>query len=49
VPSSTMGAQFCVDGIAFYGSSKAALELRTKAWAAEFGPNGVPVNAISPS
>jgi len=45
---STMVAQFGVDGMALYGSSKAALELLTKAWAAEFGPEGVRVNAISP-
>lgn len=28
-----------------YGSSKAALVLLTKAWAAEYGPSGVRVNA----
>ena len=50
VDVSTMVAQFGVDGMALYGSSKAALELLTKAWAAEFGPKGVQsVNAISPS
>jgi len=43
-----MVAQFGVDGMALYGSSKAALELLTKAWAAEFGPLGVRVNAVSP-
>lgn len=31
-----------------YGSSKAAMLLLTKAWAAEFGPSGVRVNAVSP-
>src|SRR5436190_2245231 len=31
-----------------YGASKAAVGLLTKAWAAEFGPHGVQVNAISP-
>ena len=35
-------------GSALYGSSKAALELLTKAWSAEFGPSGVRVNAVSP-
>jgi NAD(P)-dependent dehydrogenase (short-subunit alcohol dehydrogenase family) len=45
---STMVAQFGADGMALYGSSKAALELLTKAWAAEFGPRGVRVNAVSP-
>src|ERR1700754_3063763 len=33
---------------ALYGSSKGALETLTRAWAAEFGPRGVRVNAISP-
>jgi NAD(P)-dependent dehydrogenase (short-subunit alcohol dehydrogenase family) len=31
-----------------YGSSKAALLLLTQGWAAEFGPSGVRVNAVSP-
>jgi NAD(P)-dependent dehydrogenase (short-subunit alcohol dehydrogenase family) len=34
--------------MALYGSSKAALVLLTKAWAAEYGPSGVRVNAVSP-
>jgi NAD(P)-dependent dehydrogenase (short-subunit alcohol dehydrogenase family) len=34
--------------MALYGSTKAALELLTKAWAAEYGGRGVRVNAISP-
>jgi NAD(P)-dependent dehydrogenase (short-subunit alcohol dehydrogenase family) len=33
---------------ALYSSTKGALETLTKAWAAEFGPSGVRVNAISP-
>jgi NAD(P)-dependent dehydrogenase (short-subunit alcohol dehydrogenase family) len=45
---STMVAQFGMDGMALYGSTKAALELLTKAWSAEFGPRGVRVNAVSP-
>lgn len=45
---STMVATRGMAGMALYGSSKAAVELMTKAWAAEFGPSGVRVNAISP-
>jgi NAD(P)-dependent dehydrogenase (short-subunit alcohol dehydrogenase family) len=44
----TMVAKFGQAGMALYGSSKAALELLTKSWAAEFGPSGVRVNAVSP-
>ncbi|WP_431220150.1 SDR family NAD(P)-dependent oxidoreductase [Leifsonia xyli] len=44
----TMVANFGMAGMALYGSSKAALQLLTKAWAAEFGPSGVRVNAVSP-
>lgn len=44
----TMVAQFGQEGMALYGSSKAALVLLTKAWAAEYGPSGVRVNAVSP-
>jgi NAD(P)-dependent dehydrogenase (short-subunit alcohol dehydrogenase family) len=35
-------------GISLYGSSKAAINLLTKVWAAEYGPSGVRVNAVSP-
>jgi NAD(P)-dependent dehydrogenase (short-subunit alcohol dehydrogenase family) len=45
---STMVASFGMAGAAAYGSSKAALELLTKAWAAEYGPSGVRVNAVAP-
>lgn len=44
----TMVAQYGQSGMALYGSSKAALQLLTKAWAAEYGPAGVHVNAVSP-
>lgn len=44
----TMVAHYGQAGMALYGSSKAALLLLTKAWAAEYGPNGVRVNAVSP-
>jgi len=45
---STMVAEFGLAGMALYGSAKASLNLLTKAWAAEFGPRGVRVNAVSP-
>ncbi|MET8851747.1 SDR family oxidoreductase [Amycolatopsis sp. NPDC004625] len=45
---STMVALRGMAGMAVYGASKAAVELMTKAWAAEFGPSGVRVNAVSP-
>jgi len=45
---STMVAEFGLDGMALYGSTKAALELLTKAWSAEFGPKGIRVNAVAP-
>ncbi len=44
----TMAAEFGMAGMALYGASKAALNLLTKAWAAEFGPHGVRVNAVNP-
>jgi NAD(P)-dependent dehydrogenase (short-subunit alcohol dehydrogenase family) len=45
---STMVAEFGMAQMALYGSSKAALVLLTKSWAAEYGPSGVRVNAVSP-
>ncbi|MFI9271555.1 SDR family NAD(P)-dependent oxidoreductase [Kitasatospora sp. NPDC052896] len=48
VSLATMVAGFGQAGMALYGSSKAAVALLTKAWAAEFGPRGVRVNAVSP-
>ncbi len=44
----TMVAHFGMPDMGLYGSSKAALLLLTRAWAAEFGPAGVRVNAVSP-
>lgn len=44
----TMVAEFGFVGLSLYGASKAALGLLTKAWAAEYGPRGVRVNAVSP-
>ena len=45
---STMVASFGQAGMAMYGAGRAALELLTKAWAAEYGPRGVRVNAVAP-
>ena len=43
-----MVASFGQPGMAMYGASRAALELLTKAWAAEYGGRGVRVNAVAP-
>ena len=48
VNMSTMVADYGVSGMSLYGSSKAAINLLTKSWAAEYGPRGVRVNAVSP-
>src|SRR6201996_4987740 len=45
---SSMASGLGLAGEALYGSSKAAISLLTKAWAAEFGPRGVRVNAVAP-
>jgi NAD(P)-dependent dehydrogenase (short-subunit alcohol dehydrogenase family) len=45
---STMVADYGAAGMSLYGSSKAAINLLTKAWAAEYGRSGVRVNAVSP-
>lgn len=45
---STMVAEFGMAEMSLYGSSKAAIELLTKSWAAEYGPRGVRVNAVRP-
>ncbi|WP_433043599.1 SDR family NAD(P)-dependent oxidoreductase [Dactylosporangium sp. CS-033363] len=44
----SMVAGFGVPAMGLYGAGKAALGLLTMAWAAEFGPAGVRVNAVSP-
>ena len=45
---STMVADYGMSGMSLYGSSKAAINLLTKVWTAEYGPSGVRVNAVSP-
>jgi NAD(P)-dependent dehydrogenase (short-subunit alcohol dehydrogenase family) len=45
---STMAADYGAPGMSLYGSSKAAINLLTKTWAAEYGPKGVRINAVSP-
>ena len=45
---STMVADYGVSGMSLYGSSKAAINFLTKSWAAEYGPHGIRVNAVSP-
>jgi NAD(P)-dependent dehydrogenase (short-subunit alcohol dehydrogenase family) len=45
---STMVADYGAPGMSLYGSSKAAINLLTKVWAAEYGPRGVRFNAVSP-
>src|ERR1700751_3936645 len=46
---STMVASFGQAGMAMYGASRAALDLLTKAGAAEYGARGVRVNAVAPA
>lgn len=45
---STMVSMFGTPGSAVYAASKAALNLLTKSWAAEYGPKGVRINAVAP-
>jgi NAD(P)-dependent dehydrogenase (short-subunit alcohol dehydrogenase family) len=43
----TMAAHFGLPGASAYGASKAAIVSLTQTWAAEYGPSGVRVNAVS--
>jgi NAD(P)-dependent dehydrogenase (short-subunit alcohol dehydrogenase family) len=45
---SSMSGQIGLAGAAAYGAAKAAMASMTRAWAAEFSPSGVRVNAIAP-
>lgn len=44
----SMGGQIGLAGGAAYGATKAAQAALTRAWAAEFSPRGVRVNAVAP-
>jgi NAD(P)-dependent dehydrogenase (short-subunit alcohol dehydrogenase family) len=45
---SSMAGQIGLAGSAAYGATKATLSSMTRAWAAEFSPSGVRVNAVAP-
>src|SRR6478736_809214 len=45
---SSMAGQIGLAGSAAYGATKGAMSSMTRAWAAEFSPSGVRVNAIAP-
>jgi NAD(P)-dependent dehydrogenase (short-subunit alcohol dehydrogenase family) len=45
---SSMAGQIGLVGSAAYGATKATMSSMTRAWAAEFGPSGVRVNAVAP-
>ena len=48
VNTSSMAARIGMPGLAVYSATKAAIESLTRTWAAELGPSGVRVNAVSP-
>jgi NAD(P)-dependent dehydrogenase (short-subunit alcohol dehydrogenase family) len=48
VSVSSMAGGIGLVGGAAYGATKASLEAMTRAWAAEYSPSGVRVNAIAP-
>src|SRR2546428_4284763 len=47
INASSMAGQIGLAGAAAYGATKASLSSMTRAWAAEFSPSGVRVNAIA--
>jgi NAD(P)-dependent dehydrogenase (short-subunit alcohol dehydrogenase family) len=48
VSVSSMAGRIGLPGAAAYGGTKGALEAMTRAWSAEYGPQGVRVNAVAP-
>jgi NAD(P)-dependent dehydrogenase (short-subunit alcohol dehydrogenase family) len=48
VSVSSMAARVGLPGGAAYGGTKVALEGMTRAWAAEYSPRGVRINAVAP-
>jgi NAD(P)-dependent dehydrogenase (short-subunit alcohol dehydrogenase family) len=48
VNMSSMAGQIGMAGAAAYGAAKATMVSMTRAWAAEFSPSGVRVNAVAP-
>jgi NAD(P)-dependent dehydrogenase (short-subunit alcohol dehydrogenase family) len=48
ISTSSMAASVGLAGGAAYSATKASLSAMTRAWAAEFSPSGVRVNAIAP-
>jgi NAD(P)-dependent dehydrogenase (short-subunit alcohol dehydrogenase family) len=48
ISMSSMAARVGLAGGAAYSAAKAALDALTRAWAAEFSPRGVRVNAVAP-
>ena len=45
---SSIAATRSLPGLSVYSATKAALDALTRVWAAELGPKGITVNAVSP-
>lgn len=44
----SISADLAASGVAIFQASKAALDMLTKSWTAEYGPRGVRVNTVNP-